>query len=406
MKNMNLRLMVMLLLFMFVGVVVNAAPQYEASDLAVFKVKVPATDLNEKYGYLLLTTGKWVIPPKFDGAWTFTDNGRAAVGVISKEGTMPVTKYGYIDLQGNIVIKPELSSFRDFSEGLVAVQSKETYAYVDSNGKQVLDLSEIHNKLPGFITFGDFHEGMAEIRGRATYGFINKMGEVIVEPKFSGWGIFSEDVAVVKENLGDGNMKWGVIDKSGAYVIVPQYAFLKNFAEGMAAVQMEDNGKWGFIDKKGNILIETQYSSAGSFHNGLAPVKENGKWGFIDKTGNFVISPQFDTAEDFQGEIAKVQLNKKYGWINTSGNWVIQPLYKSNATYWPMKKIIYDGYYYDTSGKKLDHYVNHMMDAIQYMREYNYKAAEVAFKAALKINPLDESAAWGLRLAEDSQKYQ
>ena len=96
----------------------------------------------------------------------------------------------------------------------------------------------------------------------------------------SGWGIFSEDVAVVKENLGFGNMKWGVIDKSGDYVIVPQYAFLKNFTEGVAAVQVETNGKWGFIDKKGKIVIEAQYSGAGSFHNGLAPVMENDKWGF------------------------------------------------------------------------------------------------------------------------------
>jgi len=39
-----------------------------------------------------------------------------------------------------------------------------------------------------------------------------------------------------------------------------------------------------------------------------------------------------------------------------------------------------------------------------YMKDYNYKAAEVSFKAALAINPMDEAASWGLRLAEDSQK--
>jgi hypothetical protein len=413
----------MVFLFLFVGsVVVNAAPQYEANELAVFKVKVPVAEKNEKYGYLLLNTGKWVIPPKFDEARNFTDNGRASVGIISKMDGFSRRKYGYIDLQGNIVINPDLISCspRDFSEGLVAVRINgvdgyiDSYgnrtidltpdAYVDSDGKKIIDLNEIRNKMPGFITFGSFHEGMAEVKGMATYGFINKMGELIIEPKFSGWGLFSEDVAVVKEDRGHGNVKWGVIDKSGAYVLVSQYAFLKNFTEDVAAVQVEANGKWGFIDKKGEIVIEAQYLGAGSFHNGLAPVMENDKWGFIDKTGKVVISPQFDTAGDFKDGIAKVQLDQKYGWINTSGNWVIEPVYSSSAVYWPAKKIIFDSYYYDTSGKKLNHYVNHMIDATQYMKDYNYKAAEVAFKEALKINPMDEAASWGLRLAEDSQK--
>ena len=136
MKNLNLRLMVMTFSFLFVGLVMaNAAPQYEASEVEVFQVKVPATELNEKYGYLLRTTGKWVIPPKFDGASKFTDNGRAAVCLISKVRTFPVRKYGYIDLQGNMVIKPEFLSGHNFSEGLAAVKidtgaSKGTDAYI------------------------------------------------------------------------------------------------------------------------------------------------------------------------------------------------------------------------------------------------------------------------------------
>ena len=43
--------------------------------------------------------------------------------------------------------------------------------------------------------------------------------------------------------------EWGCIKTDGSWVINPQFEHIKDFSEGLAAVQK--GGEWGFIDAKG-----------------------------------------------------------------------------------------------------------------------------------------------------------
>ena len=63
---------------------------------------------------------------------------------------------------------------------------------------------------------------------------------------------------------------------------------------------MQLNGKWGFIDKTGTNVIACKYDDIRNFSEGLAAVQLNGKWGFIDKTGSNVIDCNYDDTIGFE----------------------------------------------------------------------------------------------------------
>lgn len=105
---------------------------------------------------------------------------------------------------------------------------------------------------------------------------------------------------------------WGFIDITGKKVVPAQYKQVREFSEGLAAVQMPMESdaplKWGFINNTGQMVIPTRFTNEpGSFENGYALVqKVNENFVFIDKKGN-VIGPEYDRATDFYYGFALVR---------------------------------------------------------------------------------------------------
>lgn len=424
---------ILCLLLLFTGATASAALHYEWNDLAVFRVKLPEGDVNEKSGYILIATGQWMIPPQFDGAQNFGNNSRALISVEKgRTGYSRNIEHGYIDLQGRKIIEPQYSNARSFSEGVASVElnridMRQQHLYIDQNGKVILHLSGLFISPSTLTAYDDFHDEMAGVtvrdnNGIYLEGFINKEGLLAIAPRFIGAKPFSDGVAVVQVIPANGSvaggaingkLEWGVINKSGNYVIPPRYSKLESFSEGLVVCQLERSSLWGYIDKSGEIKIMPRFTAAKSFRDGLAPVKEKEKWGYINPAGEFVLAPVFDDAMEFRQGIAKVAKNGKYGWIDKTGSWIVQPVFARDAVYLPKQHIVYVplkgipedyGYFCNLQGQKLDHYVNHMVDGYQYLKTKDFKAAAASFTSALKINPKDRAADWGLRLAEDSLK--
>lgn len=226
-------------------------------------------------------------------------------------------KYGYIDRNGKIVIKPQYEYAGSFSEGLAFVYINGKLGYINRYGE--LAINNIFND--GF----NFKEGLAAVEierdNNSIWGFINKTGEFVIQPNFESVGNFSEDRAVFWK----GN-KSGVIDKKGNVIIEPKYDYIRDFKEDLAGISL--NGKDGFIDKNGSIVIEPKYEFTGNFNGGLAPVCLDGKYGYVDKTGKFIIKPKFQDAIDFSEGMACVEIDNKWGFIDKTGEFVIQPRFE------------------------------------------------------------------------------
>lgn len=131
-------------------------------------------------------------------------------------------KWGYKDLQGNVVVPPRFDYAASFpGEGHIMVQGTRKTVHVRTPGKPM---------------------GRVEMNG-----------------------------------------KWGYVDESGNILIALRYDKAMDFFEALTAVKV--GGQWGYIDVKGNMVLPPQYDEASPFLLGVAHVRQGDRWFTIDQTG-------------------------------------------------------------------------------------------------------------------------
>jgi len=294
-------------------------------------------------------------------------------------------KYGYINSEGQTVIKCQFDYAEPFREGLAGVLIDSTWGFIDTTGKIVIE--------PKFIGVSQFYEGLSKViiqkgtiiqdafirkdgkiafvtpyeyvgmfsNGRATVTIknevcvIDKTGQIVLNTHFPfGGGMFQDGILKVWSRdstkyfdtngnviasfpeMGFGDFSEGLakvisgdkrfyIDKTGK----PKIDLKQNeltyfeFSEGFAmAVLGGIDPRYGFIDTTGNIVIPIMYHDLHDFSEGLAAFRDTGSWGFIDKQGKVVIKPQFEYVEGFTNGLCKVKQNRQSGFINRKGEFV------------------------------------------------------------------------------------
>lgn len=187
--------------------------------------------------------------------------------------------YMIVDTLGNIIKKFDRTGIRDafgFDAGVGAILYEDNAVrginsrlqFIDTNGNNIFPLASHKGYIQSIsLVFGSEREGMRAYKRFdpatkiARFGFINSKGQIAVKP---------------------------------------QFAKVKDFHNGLAAVQestvksstdiLDIGGLWGFVDKKGNMVIPFTFSNEPSdFHNGIAIVKtRDGRQCLIDTLGNNV----------------------------------------------------------------------------------------------------------------------
>jgi hypothetical protein len=292
---------------------ISMANVYQAEDFSE-GLAIAQQEKGGKSGFID-TTGKYVIPPKFDAApyddrLSSFSNGYAAV----KTGE----QVGYINRNGDFAIAPRFLRGKDFKEdrAWVIVDGPCLYLLTDSpcNDEVVVPESARprQNSLP-----------------LCKYALIDKAGTIVSSARFDDVRDFSEDLAPV---LVSGN--WGYVDKSGRITITPRFAIAEKFHDGLALIGFRSNRtaragvEYGYINRSGVVVIPAKFARADSFSEGLAAVADSldGPYYYIDKTPRRVIPQTFSRATPFVRGLAHVRLsplttgNGEYGYVNRSGN--------------------------------------------------------------------------------------
>ena len=255
-----------------------------------------------------------------------------------RKGTL---RCGYIDIRGNVILRPKFGGCSEFSEGVAVITepsvwwglqewfdaglSLTTKAFIDDTGRYLLKFEP-----SGIYPQGPFAEGLApacKLKEKKC-GFIDHSGRVVILLRFDHVETFHEGLAVVSIDH-----ERSYLRKDGT-LLGSSFDHAHDFSEGYGAVSV--SGKWGFIDSSGKYAISPQFKAVGHFSEGLAPASDGSKWGFIDKGGKFVIPPQFEYAGQFSEGLAKVATESVFlpgrtyptsvfGFIDKSGKMAIAP---------------------------------------------------------------------------------
>lgn len=240
-----------------------------------------------------------------------------------------------------------------YSEGLAYAHNGQgtMISYLDKKGLEVFSVAakEGSRCLGGLISVKDKTD---------RYYLINKTGKQVNSKTWEEIGIFSDGLALVKDNS-----KWGYIDAQGNKVIDTKFDIASGFTKGAAVVKLND--KFFLINKKGEPINNTKYEAAGTPDNGTFPVQKDkliglidskgntiidfkqtyasllymsedrvwaskdGKWGLLDDTGKALTEFIYDGANYFKNGYSVVLLNDKYGLINKAGKFIVPAEYKS-----------------------------------------------------------------------------
>lgn len=242
-------------------------------------------------------------------------------------------KYGYIDHQGKIVIRPQFIWADDFWRGLGSVYVCGRYVSIDPLGallplrvvveghlepkKQgekfgIIDASGQFTIAPTFDEALPFSEGLAAVRVGDKWGFVDSTGRIVIRTQFSAAFYFREGVGVAESDSG-----YMLIDRSGK-VLAQGFQFVDLVADGR--VPASRNGKSGYLDLGGRVAVSFVYDGVTAFSGGLAAIEKGNKWGYVNRDGKVVIPPKFDHGGPFGNGLAPAMLGEHTGFIDKSGN--------------------------------------------------------------------------------------
>ncbi|MEK8129306.1 WG repeat-containing protein [Paenibacillus filicis] len=305
-----------------------------------------------RFGYIN-AEGRMVIRPQFEDAQPFQSNGLAVVGSGGHVGA--------IDTSGQYRIKPLFDTIGDFSEGRAAVIDKEGFKVIDESG-QVLTPH-------AYSYIGTFREGRAVVSdsGSGHYGYLNTAGQVVIPLQYLEAGDFSHGKAVVKvqENL------YALIDTSGKRLHTYPYAFVGGLGDGLLPFRQEVEGRYGYIDEAGQVVIKPQYTVALPFSEGRAVVNTaadyKNEYGLIDRRGRAILKPSYNEVRDlgerryavgFALDPEKPYIGSVYAIADDHGKFLTQALYVQVADYKKGVASVSDGrrtFFLDRSGKRAAH---------------------------------------------------
>lgn len=318
-------------------------------ELGPPREEIIAMRIDGRWGFLRLN-GDTLISPRYAEVGTF-GQGMAAFRADNRQ-------WGYVSSDGDTLINPIYRSAGRFHHNRAWVQyTDQTYSYINREGREV-----IPTHFAAAEEFSDF--SVARVREGSSFGLIDTLGNWVLRPRYAQIRAFTgAGVAVVR--LDGRSDLYGLINYRGELLTSREYREIGVFSEGLAVVK-DQRGRYGYIDATGREIITCQFGGAEDFSNGRAVIRENGRCGYIDYQGSIIIAPTYGRCRPFSGDRAVVyQGIRNAGIIDQSGNHLVTPSLnrlldfqegrglmrddQSRFFFITEKAGLYDGYYEDAT---------------------------------------------------------
>lgn len=245
-------------------------------------------DENEKYVYGYLDReGKEVIPLIYEYVSDF-NNGKAIVKVDENE-------YALIGLMGEKLNSYKYAFVGNLSDGLLVFQptAVSKYGYIDESGSIIIP--------PRFSSALPFKDGravvnVAEDYSNNKYGLIDKNDSFVIEPEYNDVNVIGQDRVAVGKAINEespflGSM-YAVADINGKFLTDFIYGYIADYKRGYAST-CDDNNTF-FIDINGKVVTNLPVvSGCGTlaFEGELIRAFVNNRISYYDKSGKLVWEP-------------------------------------------------------------------------------------------------------------------
>lgn len=265
------------------------------------------------YGFIDVC-GNTVTPPYYQSAGSFHE-GYAAVG---KQKFWGKIKYSYINKNMVILGGLEFNNIDVFQNGLGGIMVKDKWGFINNQG--------IIKIKPNYESVGKFAEGFASVeRPRKKYDhfskylFIDEEGNEIDNHGYNYAGSFSNGVAPVSIS---GSM--GYVDKNFNYWLEPKFLSGTDFNDNYAAVNTSDELFLINQSTRELKLIGQKMSARFPPKDGLIIVHNSEfKYGVIDFDGKLLTQLKYRRISPFINGIAYVEIEDKVGYINNKGDSIL-----------------------------------------------------------------------------------
>lgn len=297
---------------------------YSPERIAEFRIDYPDYPFVEDLMLDIDLASKHFLPIKVDSLW------------------------GFMDLEGKLMIKPSYSSVEPFSEGLALVVKAGKVGFINKSGEAVIPIM--------YEDAEPFESAVTVVSKSNKYGIIDRTNKVVVPIKYEFVGAYFDGLAVVANDSA-----YGYVNKSGQIAIPLSYDYAANFNQGLAVI--EKDGKKGVINTQGGVVVPLTFNWLESFQpNGLSRAKKDSLYGLINQEAKQVLPYTYDAIGEFSDGLAVVAKGDQYGYINDSAQWVIESKFdfRRDALNWGKFRNSYAKYMLkekfgviDTSGKSV-----------------------------------------------------
>lgn len=331
--------------------IVPDADKYKGRDLSeVFGEGLIAVPKNDKYGFVDVN-GNLVIPYSYDDAMKFSDGLAPVAKIIDGE-----EKWGFIDKTGELKIEYQYEDvLSGFSNGIAATTKDRewpfTFTLINKNGEEIMTNSYSLTPYNGWDPMFDeryvWIDGMMLVERENEFGIIDSTGKEIVPCEYececflgglSGLSSIHNGYAYLQYYDHEVEDRVGkLFDRTGKNVLKE-----KDVCSGLydGLVMIYENGKFGFVTLSGKVIIPPRYDATSIPSEGLIAVGQytgkEMKWGFIDRLGKQIIPFIYDVVENFsEGYAAVCKLideRYKWGYIDSTGKMISDFKYSSFGT--------------------------------------------------------------------------
>ncbi|MFN0216899.1 MAG: WG repeat-containing protein, partial [Saprospiraceae bacterium] len=281
----------------------------------VAEVSVGNSWKNKKSG-IIDTTGKVIIPIKYQNIFSMPENGKAWV--------TDENYFYFVDSTGQ---KIDSIFNRGHWIGIsdkcwVGGKERDSTILIFSDG-QVLHWPP-NEGIKGIGRYVDKIDFAIKINGTWHYADSSR----IYDSEIHLWDdIYFEQNGVARVRK---DTLWGLIDSTGQLIAEPQFRQISNFENGLARIQSGKDTLWGVISTTGQILVEPKFEEVDieDFEGISISVRKGKLWGYNNITRQIYIEPKFNkiTIVNDEGALAFVRKDTLWGRIDTAGHIVMDDI--------------------------------------------------------------------------------